>query len=1165
MKTVGIDKNITVADEIKFVLETRDGRDCLRTPYQVTNVSIYFVTREFTDTSVSEYQKDFRRQDLIDRYEQVKKSLCLKFKDNARVATTSNITLSGLPVVDGISLEEGDRVLVKNQADASENGIYLAGNGAWTRATDASQSAQMVSGMYIFVDEGIQNIGSGWTLQANSEFVLGTTQLVFVKFSENGIPQSPDENSVGLLASLKFQIEQSKFSSNFFFKDAVPVKVFGGSVDPQTGEVYPAWLNPDMVPPEVRSKVISDNMLFPHEENGDVAEGKFVLEWDPAGCREGDYFICWSWMPNLAGEVFSAHIGFSLEGNGSLTASMPTHVTNPEKYEILMDRYLPEMFKTVMSEADMSPVVLKGLNNSVAAGFTSIENMANQIIDLLDANATHEQFLPLLSNFFNLRLKSADPTLWRRQIKKAVPNFKKKGSISGLKEALGDIGMKFLKLTRMWQVVSEHTYQEHFDFGGSNVFELSKQAFLPEDSNFKVWRRDKNESEWISVATGDIQWSQTSVTWSGLPLAEGDFIRVLYKTAPIPAGQQSKEDYIRNLPLMDERDERNQEYPPKNWNVHLLEEDDPMFDILVPVRHPLSDSTVWGRVRTEFPYSENAYNMDEYNGSKRESFDPCDIDKEFVDSCGRCQSSKFSLDVEAEAFSDESFEEAKQITDEYMPFHSVVHSFNLSGGINEFVEPATEKIETLLSFFGEEYTLAGEAQNVFNRNMDGSQLQNVKRDMLANFEVVFEGSGTIMNQRVCLFPSAPNSESFLYDGDFKGTTQGFEALNVDTSEFGQTPFENSNLVEILGSSTKYGTLSSIDEGRAVLAGTVAPQTIGPTFEYRISNKITDIVVNIEQSDRLILNDLDTDFSILDISTQRDVDAGVASAPVWRVRHSNSEYTVQDILPDGTLLLKYESTSASVTGWQLLKNGAVMKSSATGSITVLNYGMISVVSPGGAEKIKIGDHLYLNWGSSAENYRIKSFSNVDEDIFYIEGYQGGSVGGESAKVYRRILDRKVGRLGYEGVVLSSDSDLESLLPVSNGTGNVSQSINSMDIKENYLVIIDGEKYYSISDIYGSDLVLSGPHGEWGVAGQNADFSIYKFEKQALDVPEREYPPVPGHGFTSLDRSGGVILSGTEAGAQFTAMALNSIGAGHQGGSVDFLSQNESIDFEIEYKE
>lgn len=1162
-KTIGIDKNITIADELEFILETRDGRGCLSSPYQVTSAVVYFVSREFTDTSAFEYQSDTYRQDFLAKYEQAKLELCLRFKNSVKAATTSSVVLSGLQNVDGIGISDGDRVLVKNQTDASQNGIYIAGEGAWSRSDDASTSSQVVAGMYVFVDEGMENIGSGWTLQGGTEIILGTTPLTFVKFADNGVPSSPDGNSTAILASLKSQLEQSKFSSNFFYKDAVPVKTFGGNVDSHTGEVYPAWLNPEMVPPELKSKVMSDNLLVPYEENGEVVEGKFVLDWNPAGCREGDYFICWSWMPNLAGEILSANFQFSLEGNGSLTASIPTHATNPKKYEILMERYLPEMFKAFMSETDVSPMVMKGLNDSVAAGFTSVENMANQIIDLLDANATHEQFLPLLSNFFNLRLKSGDPTLWRRQIKRAIPNFKKKGSISGLQEALGNIGMKFLKLTRLWQVTSKHTYQEHFKFSGSNTFNLSRVALLPADSNFGLWMRRKEDSGWTEIDLSSngsyLDWSPGHVTWNGPGLNEGDSIRVLYKTSSIPPGEQGKESYIRGLPLMDERDERAQDYPPKNWNVRLLDEDDPMFDILIPVRHPLSDPIIWGRVRTEFPYSENAYNMDEYNGSKRDSLNPCDIDKEFLDSCGGCQSSKFMLDIEADMLSDESFTEARQITEEYMPFHAVAHTFNLSGGINEFVGPAAEEIETLLSFFGEEHTLAGEAQNIFNRNMDRNQLQNAKRNLLSSFTVAYEGSGSARNQRVVLFPSAPNSSQLLSDGNLKDTTQGFDSMGVDTSVTYYSSFENSNLLEVLGSATMYATLSSIEKGRAVLAGAVSQESIGPTFEYRVSNKIADLVVNIEQADQVMLIDPDTDFSILGISTQRDVDMGLSTGPVWHVRNSDSDYSVQDVLPDGTLLLKYESAASHVDGWRLFNGATAVKSSSSGSLSVLNYGLVETVSPSGTERVRIGDHLYLNWGSTAESYKVKSFSTLDGTKFYIEGYHGGSLGGENAKVYRRVLDRKIGRFSYEGMVLHAGDNLESLLPVSNGSGNSSQAVSSRDIKESYLLIIDGEKYYSISDIIGSDLVLSGPYGEWGTTGQNVNFSIYKFEKQGLNIPEREYPPAPGHDFTSLGRSGGVIV---ESDMEFMASALNRIGGGEP---VDFLSQNESIDFKVEYKE
>ena len=131
----------------------------------------------------------------------------LDVKDSVKAATTANLsanynnaggtltnsgTLAAL-TLDGVTLAADDRVLVKDQSSAAENGIYVVttvgdGSTAWvlTRADDANVSAEMTGGVFTFVEEGTVGADNGYVFTHNGAPTLGTTALTVSQFSGAG-------------------------------------------------------------------------------------------------------------------------------------------------------------------------------------------------------------------------------------------------------------------------------------------------------------------------------------------------------------------------------------------------------------------------------------------------------------------------------------------------------------------------------------------------------------------------------------------------------------------------------------------------------------------------------------------------------------------------------------------------------------------------------------------------------------------------------------------------------------------------------------------------------------------------------------------------------------------------------------------------------------------
>ena len=110
------------------------------------------------------------------------------FKHSVQAATTANISLSGVQPIDGVTLVAGARVLVKNQAQAKDNGLYEMATGAWTRCIDANTSAKVTPGLLVHVEQGTVNGDSAWQLVTDGVISLGVTALVFeMAFGRTGI------------------------------------------------------------------------------------------------------------------------------------------------------------------------------------------------------------------------------------------------------------------------------------------------------------------------------------------------------------------------------------------------------------------------------------------------------------------------------------------------------------------------------------------------------------------------------------------------------------------------------------------------------------------------------------------------------------------------------------------------------------------------------------------------------------------------------------------------------------------------------------------------------------------------------------------------------------------------------------------------------------------
>lgn len=181
-------------------------------------------------------------------------------KVSVRVATTVNIALSSPQTIDGVAVAAGDRVLVKNQTTASQNGIYVASAaGAWTRSADCNSSANYTSQAFTFVEEGTTQAGSQWKVSTTGTIVVGTTNVTWAQFGTtqtfvggNGLTLTGNTFDVGAGTGISVTADSVAIDT------AVVVRKYATTIGGATSSVVTHNLNTQDVTVSVREVATND-------------------------------------------------------------------------------------------------------------------------------------------------------------------------------------------------------------------------------------------------------------------------------------------------------------------------------------------------------------------------------------------------------------------------------------------------------------------------------------------------------------------------------------------------------------------------------------------------------------------------------------------------------------------------------------------------------------------------------------------------------------------------------------------------------------------------------------------------------------------------------------------------------------------------------------------
>jgi hypothetical protein len=232
----------------------------------------------------------------------------LDVKESCKIATTANITLSGTQTIDGVAIAADQRVLVKDQSTATQNGIYLCKAGAWARSSDFAAGSSE-AGAFTFVEEGTVNADNGFVCTNNAgSDVVGTADIAFSQFSGAG----------SILAGDGLAKSGNTLSVNV---DGSSLEIVGDALQVATGGVTNAMLAGSIADSKL-STIASSNKV-----SGSAVQlaGAGGLE-DSTGLKISDLGVT---NAMLAGSIANAKLSNSSVSFGGVSLSLGGSDTTP--------------------------------------------------------------------------------------------------------------------------------------------------------------------------------------------------------------------------------------------------------------------------------------------------------------------------------------------------------------------------------------------------------------------------------------------------------------------------------------------------------------------------------------------------------------------------------------------------------------------------------------------------------------------------------------------------------------------------------------------------------------------------------------------------------------------------------------------------------------------